>query len=56
MTPAAIPEPSALSAAVQLELSTHGGHVGYISGGTPWNPVYYLPERIIAFLKLQLSN
>ena len=50
MTPAAIRELSRISEAVQLELSPHGGHVGFIDGGTPWKPTYYLPSRIIEFL------
>jgi predicted alpha/beta-fold hydrolase len=50
MTPAAIPGPDKLSASVQLELSSHGGHIGFIDGGQPWRPTYYLPKRIIEYL------
>lgn len=50
MTPAAIPAPSKLPDAVQLEISSYGGHIGFIDGGTPWRPTYYLPDRIIGFL------
>ncbi|MGL4750389.1 MAG: hydrolase, partial [Shewanella sp.] len=28
----------------------HGGHVGFIEGGTPWKPRYYLERRILDFL------
>ena len=28
-----------------------GGHVGFINGGTPWNPTFYLPNRILSFLQ-----
>jgi hypothetical protein len=46
-----IPQPERLSEFVTIEVSTHGGHVGYIDGGTPWNPSFYLPARIIGFLE-----
>ena len=51
MTPEVIPEPGLLSESVTLEVSDHGGHVGFIEGGTPWRPRYYLPERLISFLE-----
>jgi predicted alpha/beta-fold hydrolase len=50
MTPAAIPGPEKLSESVQLELSTHGGHIGFIDGGLPWRPTYFLPDRIVEHL------
>lgn len=50
MTPAVIPDADALSDAVTLEVSDHGGHVGFIDGGTPLRPTFYLPDRIIEFL------
>ena len=56
MTPAAVPAVEKLSDSVQMELSDHGGHVGYISGGTPWKPNYYLPGRIIEFLDNRISE
>ena len=51
MTPAVIPPAELLSDAVTLEVSDQGGHVGYIDGGTPWNPTFYLPGRLIGFLE-----
>lgn len=41
---------------LQLLLSSHGGHVGFISGGTPWRPVYWLERVIPAFLQQHLRN
>lgn len=51
MTPEVIPEPEAFSENVTLEVSEHGGHVGFIEGGPPWRPRFYLPERLIGFLE-----
>ena len=51
MTPEVIPGASSLSEHVTLEVSEHGGHVGFIEGGAPWRPRFYLPERLIRFLE-----
>jgi hypothetical protein len=56
MTPDIIPDQSRLSDSVTLELSECGGHVGFIEGGTPWRPQYYLPRRITEFLEAQLAR
>ena len=51
MTPEVIPGTGELSEYVTLEVSEHGGHVGFIEGGPPWRPRFYLPERLIDFLE-----
>jgi len=51
MSPEMIPDENLLSDSVTLELSDSGGHVGFIEGGTPFKPTYYLPKRIIGFLE-----
>jgi hypothetical protein len=56
MTPDSIPDESQLSECITLEISAHGGHVGFISGGTPWRPEYYLPSRITDFLASQIAE
>lgn len=56
MTPGAIPDLAQLSEDVQLELATSGGHVGFVAGGPPWQPDYYLPGRIIEYLDEQISE
>lgn len=56
MTPATIPDSARLSDCIQLEISQHGGHVGFVSGGTPWHPEYYLPGRIIEFLDAGIKD
>jgi len=50
MSADAIPNQDDLSESVTLELSNHGGHVGFVSGNTPWNAEYWLEERIPKFL------
>jgi predicted alpha/beta-fold hydrolase len=55
MTPGVIPHQDRLSASVSIEVSEHGGHVGFIDGGTPWKPRFYLPGRITTFLEPHLA-
>ena len=43
MSPEMLPTAERLAPEVTLEVSEHGGHVGYVNGGTPWTPQYYLP-------------
>ncbi|GAA4884075.1 hydrolase [Ferrimonas pelagia] len=50
MTQAVIPLPQEMSNSVELELCPNGGHVGFIEGGWPWAPRYYLERRILAYL------
>jgi hypothetical protein len=56
MTPDIIPTDDALSDYVTLEVSSRGGHVGFIDGGTPWRPSFYLPRRILEFLESEISD
>ena len=46
-----LPEEQELSGQVTLELSRHGGHVGFIEGGRPGQWQYFLPGRVMRFLK-----
>ncbi len=50
MTKEVLPDPNEISACVQLEFTRHGGHVGFISGSTPFRPQYWLEQRIPEFL------
>lgn len=50
MSPEVVPSEYSLAAHVRLEISTHGGHVGFVSGGTPLRPRYWLESRIPGFL------
>ena len=56
MTPDVVPEPEQLSDQVTLEVSENGGHVGFISGGTPWSPHFYIPDRMLDFLAQHLAQ
>lgn len=49
MTTDAIPTAEELSPAVTLELSHHGGHVGFTGGTIPWRAEYWLEQRIVAY-------
>ncbi len=55
MTAEVVPSVSELASCVKLELTKHGGHVGFISGKNPLRPVYWLEDRIVAFLKENLT-
>lgn len=54
MNPSVIPTIDELSASVCLEITTGGGHVGFVMGNNPLKPCYWLEQRISAFLKQQL--
>ena len=51
MTPEVIPTLDEVSDSTTLEVSEHGGHVGFVSGRWPWSTRYWLEERIPAYLK-----
>jgi len=51
MTTDVLPHADELSPTVQLEITQGGGHVGFVSGLNPFNPVYWLEQRILTFLK-----
>ena len=46
-----IPTQKEVSSFVTLELSEHGGHVGFIAG-TIFRPDYWLEKRVVKFLKI----
>ncbi|WP_428611624.1 hydrolase [Shewanella sp.] len=50
MTDEVIPSQEALSPQVTYELHQQGGHVGFIDGGHPLKPRFYLEQRIVNFL------
>jgi predicted alpha/beta-fold hydrolase len=55
MTPEVLPSRDELSPSTRLEVSTRGGHVGFVQGSLPWRPHYWLEERIPEFLDSYLD-
>lgn len=55
MTDESIPTQSELSKHITLELSEHGGHVGFVSGQYPWKTEYWLEKRIPEYIKSKLE-
>jgi len=56
MTGDVIPRENELSAEVTLELSFNGGHVGFISGKSPWQSFSYIDRKIPVWLEAQLDK
>ncbi len=56
MTPEVIPELAELSSMVALEITPAGGHVGFVTGHNPFQPQYWLEQRIPEFLLKHLSD
>lgn len=56
MTPEVLPRDEELSAAIQLELSEKGGHVGFVSGMIPGRAEYWLEQRIPDYLNSRLNS
>lgn len=54
MTQDLLPSSNELSSAITLELTDKGGHVGFISGSSPWQVEYWLEKRVPMFLKKYL--
>jgi predicted alpha/beta-fold hydrolase len=45
-----IPAAEELSSYVELEITKQGGHVGFVAGSLPWQPQYWLEQRIVSFI------
>lgn len=56
MAPEIVPRADELSDAVLLELSEQGGHVGFVAANRYGSPVYWLEERIPAWLEQSLPG
>ena len=54
MSEDALPVAAEMSEQITFELSNRGGHVGFISGGYPWDPQFWLEKRIPRFIQGQL--
>ena len=56
MTIDVLPHADELSPNVQLEVTRQGGHVGFVTGNNPFKPMYWLEQRILAFLSQTVPN
>jgi len=54
MRPSIVPNAAQTGEKVSLEVTEHGGHVGFITGRAPWKLRYWLDERVPAWLSSQL--
>lgn len=54
MSPAVIPNAREISESVTLEISRHGGHVGFVAADRRGRPVYWLEQRIPDYLQKHL--
>ncbi|MDD5579127.1 MAG: hydrolase [Methylobacter sp.] len=55
MTRDVLPDLDELSSFVHLEITPGGGHVGFIAGHIPFEPRYWLEQRIPEFLKQHVN-
>lgn len=46
-----LPDASEFSPSTTVEMCDKGGHVGFISGGTPWSPEYWFKDRILQYFR-----
>lgn len=51
MFPATVPFEHELGPGITLELTRHGGHVGFVAGNLPWRAVHWVEGRILDFLQ-----
>jgi predicted alpha/beta-fold hydrolase len=51
----ALPSAGDVSSAVELEIPSHGGHVGFVSDGLPGN-IAWLPQRLLAHFAAQMNT
>jgi predicted alpha/beta-fold hydrolase len=51
MTKDVIPPADELSPFVKLDITSSGGHVGFVTGKNPFKPIYWLELRILDFLQ-----
>ncbi len=50
LAPAVLPKADEMPPCVQLLVSSHGGHVGFVTGNTPFKAEYYLEQQLPAYL------
>ena len=50
LSPAVLPKADEIPPFVQLILSRHGGHVGFVTGNTPFKAEYWLEQQLPPYL------
>jgi predicted alpha/beta-fold hydrolase len=50
MAPNIVPAAADLSASIRLEITQHGGHLGFVAAGRLGRPLYWLENRLFRFL------
>lgn len=56
MYPDVLPEDNEVPANITLDLSTEGGHVGFVSGTVPWRCEYWAESRAVEFMSSHIHN
>jgi predicted alpha/beta-fold hydrolase len=41
---------------LNVEFHEHGGHVGFVAGRVPWQPIYHAEERVAGFLSAAVRD
>jgi predicted alpha/beta-fold hydrolase len=54
--PNSVPEAFELSDSIELDISQHGGHMGFIKGGLPWKPSYWFAQRVSSFFEQHMAS
>lgn len=56
LSPAVLPKADEIPPCVQLLVSRHGGHVGFVSGNTPFKAEYWLEQQLPPYLSQFLGH
>lgn len=56
MTRHSAPTAHELSDSIELDVSPRGGHVGFVEGGWPWRPRYWLERRLLAWIECRIKG
>lgn len=56
MYPESVPGRQEISKSVDMQITQYGGHVGFVSGNTPWSAQYWHEQSLCHFLKKHLDR
>ena len=54
--PDVMPTAAGLTPWIEFDRTTHGGHVGFVSGRSPFSPRYWLESRVPQWLAAQFAR